>query len=240
MKCTFCSAEFSDNAKFCPGCGRANNSVQQSAMPPFDQQDQPTTDEQVFNPYGAQADYSLQIAAVPLPQHSEPSYSGEALNVNPQPAYVPPQQQYMGNAQNYYMQGQYNNPMSPYNAFTSIKEFAKLPQMRKYRNSIISSAVIIYICSFITLIFSVVIMSSVISLIDVAILVGLGLGIQLSYSRACAVACGVYSIFNVLFFILMFGRGGGVLIIIAAIAAINGTFRLRHSWQQYRETGYIG
>lgn len=237
MKCTFCGTEFSNEAKFCPGCGKANNIVQQSAMSSFDRQDQ--TGEQAFNPYGAQADYSPQ-AAVPLPQHSEPIYSGEALNVNSQPMYVPPQQQYMSNAQNFYTQGQYNNPMPPYNAFANIKEFAKLPQMRKYRNSIISSAVIMYICAFITLIFSVMILSSLNSLLDVAILVGLGLGIQLCYSRACAVACGAYSIFNVIALIVMFGRGGGWLIIIAAIAAINGTFRLRHSWQQYKETGYIG
>ena len=68
----------------------------------------------------------------------------------------------------------------------------------------------------------------------VALLIGLGLGIHLKQSRACAVAPCVIGVINVIVGIATSGTPSGYLVLIAGILAIVYTFKLEKAWQQYQ------
>lgn len=80
---------------------------------------------------------------------------------------------------------------------------------------------------------------NVFGILDVAIVVGLGLGIQFAKSRVCAVILGVYSVFNLIYMIVLTGRPGGWLIIICAVYAIMYTFKYQKAWNAYQQTGQL-
>ena len=70
-------------------------------------------------------------------------------------------------------------------------------------------------------------------------MVGLGLGIHLAKSRACAVIITAYSIFNFIYMILLAGVPGGWLIIVCGVYSIIYTFKYQNAWNKYQQTGQI-
>ena len=118
---------------------------------------------------------------------------------------------------------------------TSIKEFLKLSENKKMRRELNSCAIICYVCAGITLILGLFVLQNPYSLIDVALLIGLGLGIHLARSRVCAVTLCAYAAVNMIITFIESGRFGGYLILIAGIYSIVYTFKLNKLWTQYQQ-----
>ncbi len=120
------------------------------------------------------------------------------------------------------------------------KEFYKLSGVKNCRTSILSSAVVLYICGGATLLAS-VLLSDVLaaSIIDGILLLLLGLWLQLGKSRVCAIITLVYGIFNLVIVMMQSGRLQGWWILAAGIWAVIHTFRFNSMWNKYRKEGII-
>lgn len=120
----------------------------------------------------------------------------------------------------------------------SKKEFLKLPNMKSCKSNLTGSAVILYICGALSLTVG-MLGGNPFVIVDVLIIIGMGLGIQLGQSRACAIIVCVYAAFNTIVMLLNTGRISGYLILIAAIYAIMATFRFQKVWKDYQTTGIL-
>lgn len=114
------------------------------------------------------------------------------------------------------------------------KEFLQLPENKKLRSQILGAAIICYISGGLTLL-AMLLFTNPMMLLDVAILVGLGLGVHLAYSRVCAILLAVYAVFSVIVGIVVNGTVSGWLIIVAAVFAVLCTFNLEKSWKAYQQ-----
>lgn len=72
-------------------------------------------------------------------------------------------------------------------------------------------------------------------LIDVAILVGLGVGIHLKQSKVCAIILLVYAVVNAVLVTMQSGTFGGWLPLIAGIYAVIYTLKLDKAWKAYQQ-----
>ena len=141
------------------------------------------------------------------------------------------------NAQQY----PYGNPYAAPNQVPqgmSKHDFYHSPLCKKYRGNIIASSVIIYICVGINLLL-IAFLHTYTSLIDVAIMLGLGLAIHLAQSRVCSILLCVYGVINTIYVFLSSGTFGGWLILVAAIYAIVATFQYQSVWNKYSKSGQI-
>ncbi|MCQ2516269.1 MAG: hypothetical protein MJ094_05345 [Saccharofermentans sp.] len=127
---------------------------------------------------------------------------------------------------------------SEVNPGLSFKAFVKHPLNSKLKSDIGSCGICLYVCAACTLVVG-LILQTYASIIDVVVLVALGLGIQLAYSRVCAILTAAYAALNVVVSIIVNGRTGGILLVIAAIYAIQGIFSARKVYKKYQETGVI-
>ena len=108
-------------------------------------------------------------------------------------------------SENVYQQNnQYVMPESLYSGTTRMtkKEFNECANIKSITKNITAAAIIAYVIGAITFIVNVVMAGNIAGLVDVMIVVGLGLGIHLAKSRACAVIITAYSIFNFIFELL--------------------------------------
>lgn len=115
------------------------------------------------------------------------------------------------------------------------KEFLQLPENAKLKKELRTSAIICYICAGITLLVGLFAAENPYVFIDVALLVGLGLGIHLKQSKACAIALAVYAVINTVIGLASTGRFSGWLILLAGVYAVIYTFKLDKAWKQYRQ-----
>ena len=142
---------------------------------------------------------------------------------------------------NQFNQGQFYG--QPYGQKMTKKEFLKHPNLKKCKGNINASAILLYFCAGITMIATVLLTLTVASglgtIIDVLLLVGMGLGIQLAQSRACSIVVFIYSIINFIYGVIMTGRATGWLIVVAGICAIIYTFKFQKAWKEYEQTGMI-
>lgn len=115
------------------------------------------------------------------------------------------------------------------------KEFLKLPENKKIRSEINGSAIVAYVCAGVTLLAGILTGGFPYVLIDVAILVGLGLGIMLAQNRACAVILFAYALLNMIVGIAQNGTPSGYLVVIAGVLAIIYTFKAEKLWKQYQQ-----
>ena len=115
------------------------------------------------------------------------------------------------------------------------KEFLQLPENAKLKKELRTSAIICYICAGITLLVGLFAAENPYVFIDVALLVGLGLGIHLKQSKACAIALVVYAVINTVIGLASTGRFSGWLILLAGVYAVIYTFKLDKAWKQYRQ-----
>lgn len=69
--------------------------------------------------------------------------------------------------------------------------------------------------------------------------IGLGVGVHVAKSRACAVVLLVYSVFNMIYMLLLAGMPGGWLILVCGIYATIYTFKYQSAWQRYQQTGRL-
>lgn len=124
---------------------------------------------------------------------------------------------------------QYVMPESMYSGTTRMtkKEFNECANIKSITKNITAAAIIAYVIGAITFI------------VNVMIVVGLGLGIHLAKSRACAVIITAYSIINFIYVILLAGMPGGWLIIVCGVYSIIYTFKYQNAWNKYQQTGQI-
>ena len=123
---------------------------------------------------------------------------------------------------------QYVMPESMYSGTTRMtkKEFNECANIKSITKNITAAAIIAYVIGAITFIVNVV-------------MAGLGLGIHLAKSRACAVIITAYSIINFIYVILLSGMPGGWLIIVCGVYSIIYTFKYQNAWNKYQQTGQI-
>ena len=132
----------------------------------------------------------------------------------------------------------YSGQPGPRKAATK-QEFLKLPENKKMQKEILTAAGFSYVCAAMTAIGMIVavlmgMQGNLAAIIDVLLLVGLGLGIQLKQSRVCAILLFADGAISVLASILAAQTPSGYLIVIASIFAIVNTFKLDHAWKQYQ------
>lgn len=130
---------------------------------------------------------------------------------------------------------------SPYVASNTRRlsqtEFYQHMVMRKARTDITVSAIMVYITCAFSVLLRVLLGRGLFSL-DILLVLGLGLGIQLCKSRGCAVALSVYVVINMLYmWFVVGGRYSGWLMIWAAYDAVRGTFAFQEAWKEYETTG---
>lgn len=145
-------------------------------------------------------------------------------------------------SENVYQQNnQYVMPESLYSGTTRMtkKEFNECANIKSITKNITAAAIIAYVIGAITFIVNVVMAGNIAGLVYVMIVVGLGLGIHLAKSRACAVIITAYSIFNFIYMILLAGVPGGWLIIVCGVYSIIYTFKYQNAWNKYQQTGQI-
>ena len=115
------------------------------------------------------------------------------------------------------------------------KEFLALPENKKVRSELTGAGVICYVCAAITAIAGLALLNNPYVLLDAVIVAGLGLGIHLAQSRACAVILCVYAAINLIFSVVTTGAPGGYLVVIAGVFAVIYTFKAEKLWQQYQQ-----
>ena len=110
------------------------------------------------------------------------------------------------------------------------QEFLKLPENKALKKQLNMSAVICYIFAGLTVL-AAIIGGSYLSLIDAAILLGMGLGVHLKQSRVCAIILLAYAVFDVIVLSISSGRITGVPVFLAGAYAVISTFRLDKAWK---------
>ena len=122
---------------------------------------------------------------------------------------------------------------------TSVKQFIKsMSHIQEYKQmgtGITISAVVLYICAGLTMMIG-LLNGSYAVFIDVLVLVGLGLWIQLGYSRVAACLALVYSIFSMILTTISTGRLSGYWIVIAAVCGVIFTFKDASAYKNYKNT----
>lgn len=128
-------------------------------------------------------------------------------------------------------------------AYTAVKnrltkkEFYHHAVMKQCRSNINACSIILYICSFLTFVVNIFLYHNILGVLDVILLVGLGLGIQLGQSRVCAIVALVYSLINTLYALISTGHLSGYLIVICGAYATMSTFKYQKAWKEYEMTG---
>ena len=113
--------------------------------------------------------------------------------------------------------------------------FLELPENAKMKKELKAAAILCYICAGITCVLMVLMAKNYLSLVDVALLIGLGLGVHLRQSRACAIVLCAYAVINTVISLVTTGTPGGWLVIIAGVFAVIYTFKLDKAWKAYQQ-----
>ena len=129
----------------------------------------------------------------------------------------------------------YAQPAASAPKVATKKEFLKLPENKKIRSELNGAAIITFVCAGINVILGAVSGNWSI-MIDVAIMVGLGLGIMLSHSRVCAIVLLAYGVLNVVVGLVQNGTPSGYLILIAGVLAVIYAFKAEKLWKAYQQS----
>ncbi len=147
--------------------------------------------------------------------------------------------QQMGYPQQPYQQGaQFGQQMGYGQQGMTKNQLIQLPMLKNIKGNIVASSIIAYICAGITTIVALA-SGNYYSFIDVFALIGLGLGIQLTYSRTCAIILLVYSLINVVVIFALTQQFGGYLVVAAGAYATSSTMKLDKIWKEYLSTGNV-
>lgn len=234
MICQKCGNANDDNSRFCTICGNdmfannvANNIGQQYDYNQSAQYNQYGTALQV-NQYGNNQYESSQYVDNQYANYQQYNYQQQGQMMQ-QPGYPMMQNAYPGYS------GQYGNGQQ----MMDINQFAKLPQVKQASTNVLVGAICIYICAFISLVLNVFVNENIFAIIDIALMIGLALGVQFARSRVCAILLLIYSLINMIISIAVLGTLGGWLIFAAAIDAVIGTVKFQSLWENYKRTGMV-
>ena len=114
----------------------------------------------------------------------------------------------------------------------SKKEYYEQYANQRDKRNIRWAAILAYVCAAISLALGILLKNYSI-LIDVVLIVGLALGVQIAKSRVCAVLLLVYSSINTLFSLISTGQVAGWWLIVVGIWAVVGTFNFHKDYQKY-------
>lgn len=166
---------------------------------------------------------------------------GASLNAAP----APQQPSYQNPPQNGYAApggyAPYGTPIGSYTSYaampraTTMKEFLKLPESKSVKSPLTVVAILCFVFGAFNLLIGFALDSFPASLIDVAILVGCGLGILLANSRIAACILLAYALFGTILNLVRNGQLTGWLIIILGVMAVLYTFKANTLWQQYQQ-----
>lgn len=117
-------------------------------------------------------------------------------------------------------------------AYMTKKEFWDALD-KKERSSIMSASIMCYISAGLTMIMGIVSMNFFV-LIDVMLVAGLGLWLQLSKSTVAAILLTIYAAYNTIFSLVTMGTPGGWLVLLAGICAIVGCVRFNKAYKAQR------
>lgn len=215
MNCPNCGQPLLPDARFCGNCGtRIPAAPVDAAQPPMANSVPPQQPMQPQQPY------------------SQPLQQPYAQPTQPQQPAQPP----YGYAQQP-VQPPYGQPVYVQPALLAREQFDQHPLVQKYCKNIRASAIVMYVCAGITLLANVVAAQNIAGLLDVAILVGLGLGVHLARSRVCAYITLAYGVFNLIYMLVEYHIPGGYLVILGAVCAVGATSQYWKAWKNYQQTG---
>ncbi len=117
--------------------------------------------------------------------------------------------------------------------------FLNLPENTKMKKEIRSSAIVCYVCAGFTLL-TVLLSGNLFTLLDVAILAGLGAAIQTTAKKLWAILLTVYGAINVIVTIALSGSFGGWLPLVAGIIGIVYISKLDKAWDAYNAQNQYG
>lgn len=109
--------------------------------------------------------------------------------------------------------------------------FAEYANKRDKRN-ILGAAIGAYLCAALSLGVG-VLMQNYFIIVDVVLIVGPALGIQLAQSRVCAVLLLVYACINTILGLIGTGQLSGWLLILVGVWAISGTVNFNKDYQSF-------
>lgn len=112
------------------------------------------------------------------------------------------------------------------------REFSVKYASRRDRRNVRAAAIVTYICAALNLLIC-FILKDYFMLLDVVLVVGLGLGVHLAKSRACAVVLLVYACISGIMASISTGQLSGWLLILAGVWAVIGTFNLHKDYQAF-------
>ena len=121
----------------------------------------------------------------------------------------------------------------------SKKDFLKLEQNKSMKNGILTSAILCYVSAGVTTLLGLFATSiagisfSPVVLLDAAIILGLGLLIQLKQNFPASVVLLVYGLINTVYMTVKSGTFGGWLILVAGICATYFTYKLNKEYKAF-------
>ena len=116
------------------------------------------------------------------------------------------------------------------------REFLNSPEMKLCKMNLLSSVIVLYFSSVITILLSVTKWLGgeyPTSLLDAAIVLVLAVWMHIGKSRICAILTTLYGLCNVIYMYLQTGKFAGWLILLAGIVEIYYTFMLQKAWKEY-------
>lgn len=124
------------------------------------------------------------------------------------------------------------------NTVVDRKSVTKKEYIAKYapanlKKNIRSAAIVCYVCVGISAVASLFLLDSPWMLIDVAIYLGLALGMHLGNSKLCAILLLIFSVIECIFSMIQFGSPSGWWLIIAAISAISTFNKLGKEYNKF-------
>jgi len=220
MICPHCGSNVNDSSKFCIHCGN-----QILGVAPVQNAQPLNNNASGYNPYA----YSDSRNQNPQPY----AQAGTAYNnpVNPQP-YAQANQSY-GNP---YNAQPYAAPMQNTEMPKNVKDYANRFADKRVRSEITASSIILYVCAGITLIMNLIQLAgggNMLGFLDVLMLAGLGVWLQLTYSKIPAIIALVYGILNIILIIVITNSVGGWLPLIAGIFATIYTIKVDKEYKNY-------
>ena len=120
---------------------------------------------------------------------------------------------------------------------TKREFFAKYAAL-KSRNQIKSAGVLAYLCAAASLVQGLSAHNFAV-IVDVAVIAGLALGVQIAKSRVFAVLLLAYACFNTVVMTLVNGQLSGWLLIFVGILAVAGTWKLQKEYQAFLLEGTV-
>ena len=227
MNCPNCGQPLLPDARFCGNCGtRIPAAPVDAAQPPMANSVPPQ------QPYSQPLQQPYAQPTQPQQPYSQPLQQPYAQPTQPQQPAQPP----YGYAQQP-VQPPYGQPVYVQSALLAREQFDQHPLVQKYCKNIRVSAIVMYVCAGITLLANVVAAQNIAGLLDVAILVGLGLGVHLARSRVCAYITLAYGVFNLIYMLVEYHIPGGYLVILGAVCAVGATSQYWKAWKNYQQTG---